>query len=232
LEVARNLESIIGKRKGARRLPPVTPLRTQAPAALPPAATQAPKAEGRFKRTNWLIGTAVAAIGLVAAYFAIWEVWLRTVPIVESPEITDQFDILPFTVRNQSPFFTIYSASLKCDTTSYGLRLPKSNKRHYMQAIAVTKQFDIHPDRDAKLTCSVVYLVDGPNETLEGQINKIKMATMAISAEYKTKFLWWTIDRQSEPAYYAWDVTAAGHHYWTPYDPKSIPLDKYYAQVE
>jgi hypothetical protein len=157
---------------------------------------------------------------------------LRTIPTVESPEVVDQFDILPFTIKNLSPFFWMHSVSLKCDTTSYGLRLPNSNKRHYMRAVAVTKEFDIAPEHDTKLTCSVVYLVDDPNETLEGQIGKIKMATMAISARYKTKIFWWSIERESEPAYYAWDVTAAGHHYWTPYDPNSVPLDKYYRSGE
>jgi hypothetical protein len=180
---------------------------------------------------KWATSAIIALGGFVATYFAIWEIWLRTVPTVETPEVTETFDVLPFTVTNQSPFFTMYSVSLKCETTSYGFVFSGSTKKNKVSAIVETKPFDIPPQQQSKIQCSVVYSRDDPKASITDAIAKIKMATMAISAAYETKLLWWNIHRESTPASYAWETTMAGQHYWAPYDPKSIPLVKYYSDA-
>jgi hypothetical protein len=167
-------------------------------------------------------------VGLVAAYFAILEIWLRTVPSVSRPDVTATFDVLPFTVTNQSPFFEMYSVALKCDTTSYGLTILGSHN-HKLQAVVVTNKFDILPQQSTTIQCSKPFIWDDPNAKELDEIAKVKMATMAVSAQYETKILSWKMGRESDPVSYAWETTAAGQHYWAPYDPNSISLDKYYS---
>jgi hypothetical protein len=182
-------------------------------------------------------GTAITLVGLLATYFAIWEVWLRTAPTVSPPEVTSTFDVLPFTITNQSPFFQMYGVSLKCDTTSYGLVFPGSSKRHKIAfRVVTTTPFDILPEQSSKMECSIPFLWTNPNAQMTDgkvldEISKVKLATMAVSAKYETNIFGWKIGRESAPTSFAWEATGAGQHYWAPYDPNSVPLDKYYGSA-
>jgi hypothetical protein len=173
----------------------------------------------------------------VATYFAIWEVWLHTVPAVSPPDVTATFDVLPFTITNQSPFFTMYSVSLMCETKSYGLDFPGSRRKHEVGFRFVTSPFDILPQQSSKMECSKPFIWNEPYSNMTdakilGEIAKVKMATMAVSAKYETKIFGLKIGRESAPASYAWETTTAGQNYWAPYDPNSIPVDKYYSGAQ
>jgi hypothetical protein len=203
----------------------IAPRRKRQP---PPPPRSKPKP--RWVRAGkWVIGAIGTILGVVAAYFAIWEVWLRTVPTVVPPDVTETFDVLPFTVTNQSPFFQMYSVALMCETTSYGLILPGSSKRHKIASRAVRTPFDIPPEQSSKMKCRVPFLWNDPTLKMTdarvlGEIAKVKMATLAVSAKFET-------NRESDPVSYAWETTRAGQHYWAPYDPNSVPVDKYYSDT-
>jgi hypothetical protein len=64
-----------------------------------------------------------------------------------------------------------------------------------------------------------------------GEIAKVKTATLAVSTKYETNILGWKINRESDLVSYAWEATRAGQHYWAPYDPNSVPVDKYYSDT-
>jgi hypothetical protein len=178
---------------------------------------------GRWvQASKWTIGLIFVFLGLAASYFAVWAVWVQSDPTVEMPAVTQTFDILPFKVTNQSHFFQMYSVSLICDTTSHGVVVPGSDKPEKIRFIVTTFEFDIPPQEATTMICSFPYMHDHPDEKVTEELSKVKRATVAVSAKYESRVLWWNFHRESPPASYAWEETSAGQRYWAPYDPNMI----------
>jgi hypothetical protein len=168
------------------------------------------------------IGFIVALLGLLASYFAVWAAWVQSDPTVEIRGVTQTFDVLPFVVTNQSPFFQMYSVSLICDTTSHGVVVPRTNKPEQVRFVVTTDESDISPQDFTTMICSFPYMREHPNEKVTEELAKVKRATISVSAKYETRIFWWDFHRESPPASYAWEETPVGQHYWAPYDPNAI----------
>jgi hypothetical protein len=203
----------------------IAPKRKRQPPPLPKPKAKA-AGSGAVLAAKWVLGGGLSFIGTC---FGLWAIWLQTYPTVEAPEASETFDTLPFTITNQSLFFQMYSVSLKCVSTAYGIVIPGLSGTHYFSSkVIVPGGYDIPPQKTDKLECDAPTArnpaVKMPEESYHGT-----NATLAVSATYQTHIFGWKIPRESDPASYAWQTTPSGKHYWAPFDPNSLPLDKIYS---
>jgi hypothetical protein len=186
----------------------------------PKASLGTQKLEARSSARSQVLTIPITTVGLIAALFALWDIWLQTVPYVQPPPLSDKIDVLPFTVTNPSHFFTMYNAQIQYDLKDPDPTLV-NGKYFTIDARMMTSKSDIAPLGFDTISLSPVYSPQADMTKEERLRRYAQISTMLISIAvcYETRLFFQIFRRETEPTWFMMETSIGGERYWTPVNP-------------